>query len=1100
MFDVRDLLIRMSLDASNYKTNIADAKRELATLKAEHKALASDGSLEQSAAQILKNLQDQKTAAEALVTEYQKGIDAIEEKLRTVESGSQSERALVAQSQTLEKNLANAQTSLNGINEAIKNMKMDALITQAETVANWIMTARMGFGQLLNGAGEFADDSYDVFVSREAALVEATKNIKDEVMNEAEINAAVNEMLTRMTTTMPRTYENLAELLGTGATLGVPYENLEKFTEVMGKLETATNISGERGAQGLAHFVNLTEKSYENLDRVGSTITALGNASATTEADILEMAHRAASGLTVIGMKSQDILGISAALASVGIEAAAGGTSISKLGVSMDKAANLGAAAIEPLISLVSRLDHKSYESLSDVSAAMKNMDEDTLSIVHEFMASTMGIEGEDILLLSTYADAAEKFAEAMGMTVQEFGQSWKDDAAATMMHFFQSLGELEGTSVGDNLLWVMTQLGISEIRQSNMVRALANNYQLLGNSLDIAREAYEENVALDQEAQRFYETTESKQAINRNKSENALAATGETMDWRQPFEDFFGNLEQWYKDWPVWARTAVGAVSEIMGGAGDVLTTAGELSFSLLNITRLVRDIKGSSAFTGLGGKLGMAAGAIGTAALGVGVFGATYGLLEYINDVGLKTDDISEKLQGLKITVDPNSKDETLAAIAEVQAAADKLRGGEENADYANTSKVVQMGYGTMSMYGTALAYEQARAEAEIEGIYSQYGGMIRQAESALLEAQDETAREAAQHQIDALEQEMNAKVGEARSRYSETLSAVINGAVQQTTDPSNLEKIAKQYNALDVLLNALTVGGGNIGGSADPEAFSRLAEAFVGTGLENTWNTLVFQQSKRLAGNQWMDGKFAGQMVNGLYNAMAEAMPEVFGNGQLMAILTAALQSGAMDSADASGFTGALMGLLAAMDIKQIGDQNTSDWRDIGKNSMAGLGEGITENQSTATGAANSAAQGLIDAAKSVLQIHSPSQVFEAIGENVSAGLAQGIYAGADEALAAASWLASQIEATMRSALDIHSPSGVARTLGGYIGAGLAEGISGSLGRLEKVSGGLAASVGGVAGRAVNVTLNIDGQKMAQVLTPMVDQVISEANWTQ
>ena len=42
MANVRDLLIRMSLDTATFKRNIADAKGELRTLKSEFKAVSSD--------------------------------------------------------------------------------------------------------------------------------------------------------------------------------------------------------------------------------------------------------------------------------------------------------------------------------------------------------------------------------------------------------------------------------------------------------------------------------------------------------------------------------------------------------------------------------------------------------------------------------------------------------------------------------------------------------------------------------------------------------------------------------------------------------------------------------------------------------------------------------------------------------------------------------------------------------------------------------------------------------------------------------------------------------------------------------------------------
>ena len=70
MADVKDLLIRMSLDTADFKKNIADANKEIKTLKAEFKAAASGDDVENVGKALLDNLQQQKTAAEALVKEY----------------------------------------------------------------------------------------------------------------------------------------------------------------------------------------------------------------------------------------------------------------------------------------------------------------------------------------------------------------------------------------------------------------------------------------------------------------------------------------------------------------------------------------------------------------------------------------------------------------------------------------------------------------------------------------------------------------------------------------------------------------------------------------------------------------------------------------------------------------------------------------------------------------------------------------------------------------------------------------------------------------------------------------------------------------------
>lgn len=609
MADVRDLLIRMSLDTSTFKSNIADAKRELRTLKSEYKEISSSDDIGQGGARLLENLREQKTAAEALVKEYQTGIDEIRRQLDAVPTDSQAAGQLQRQVQSLEDGLARAQTQVNTLQEQINSVRLDTFIAHAETIASTINSLKIGLGDLTDFARQTANAADTANVSREAAFISATKNVEDIHQTQDDLNA-LNDTLREMSTRIPQTYQQLAGLMGVGATLGVPYEDLEKFTEVMAKLNVATNVDGEGGAQAMAQFLNITEKSFANLDRVGSTLTELGNNSATTEQAILEMSHRAATGLAAVGMTAQDILAVSAAINSVGIEAQAGGSAISKLGITMDKAANVGGQQIQMLLDTWGDAD---ISSIYDLYAKL-----DSLPSAEGWksFADSLGMTASDTKALMNSALAAERFSQAMGQTVDEFAAGWNQDSANQMLNFFRALGGMDGTGEAENMLWTMDQLGIKEIRQSNMVRALAGNWELYEKMLGLARDAYEDNIALENEANRAFSTNESRRVINENKEQNALEAMGETVTaMRKPWEDFFGDLQQWYADWPGWAQTAVGVAAETTKGLGDLLNAAGQASFAVLAISKAIKEIEQST----IGSALIKSLGAVGTAAAAI-------------------------------------------------------------------------------------------------------------------------------------------------------------------------------------------------------------------------------------------------------------------------------------------------------------------------------------------------------------------------------------------------------------------------------------------------------------------------------------------------
>lgn len=563
MANVRDLLIRMSLDTATFKKNIADAKGELRTLKSEFRAVSSNSNVENAGTKLLENLREQKSTAEALVKEYEKGIREVRTQLNNVPAGSQAAGQLQQQVTKLETGLANAKTSVNEIQTKIDTFRLDNLASAAETVAGIFSSLRLGFGELLDGFGETADSADQVFVSRQAAFVSATKNVEDERQTQEDLDA-LNESLREMTTRIPQTYQELSALLEAGATLGVPYEDLMRFTETLAKLEVATNVDGKGGAMDMAQFLNITEKDYSNVDRIGSALVDLGNHSATTEQAILEMTKYAATGLNAVGMSAQDILAVSAALNSVGIEAQAGGSAVSKLAIAMDKAAKTG----------------------------------------------------------------DDKFASAMGMTMEEFTKGWNEDAASQMLNFFKALGSMD-ESQGENMLLVMDELGITEVRQSNMVRALAGNWELYANMLGIARNAYDENIALENEAQRAFSTTESQRTMNRNKEQNALEAMGKTVTaMRTPWESFFADLKQWFTEWPDWAQAGISAGTEALGKAGELLDALGKFSFNLMNIATAIKEIEKTTIGARILKTLGSAGGAAAAALPVAGLAGGTIAL----------------------------------------------------------------------------------------------------------------------------------------------------------------------------------------------------------------------------------------------------------------------------------------------------------------------------------------------------------------------------------------------------------------------------------------------------------------------------------------
>ncbi len=120
----------------------------------------------------------------------------------------------------------------------------------------------------------------------------------------------------------------IAELAGQ---LGVETSSILKFTEAMGLLGLATDLTGEEAAVLVAQIANITGLDFETeLDGFTSALVFLGNNFATTESQILDMAQRIAVAANAIGLTEDQILALSAAVLGLGFAPERGGTNIAK--------------------------------------------------------------------------------------------------------------------------------------------------------------------------------------------------------------------------------------------------------------------------------------------------------------------------------------------------------------------------------------------------------------------------------------------------------------------------------------------------------------------------------------------------------------------------------------------------------------------------------------------------------------------------------------------------------------------------------------------------------------------------------------------------
>lgn len=183
-------------------------------------------------------------------------------------------------------------------------------------------TGMVGFGAAVAfGLGAAAKAAIDW----ESAFTGVRKTVDG---SDAEIDA-LEGSLRNLARTLPSTHEEIAAVAEAAGQLGIKRQDIASFTETMIALGETTNLTAEEAATDLAKFANIMGTSSSDVDRLGSALVALGNDGASTEKDIISMGLRIAGAGKQIGLTEAQVLGIASALSSVGIEAEAGGSSIS---------------------------------------------------------------------------------------------------------------------------------------------------------------------------------------------------------------------------------------------------------------------------------------------------------------------------------------------------------------------------------------------------------------------------------------------------------------------------------------------------------------------------------------------------------------------------------------------------------------------------------------------------------------------------------------------------------------------------------------------------------------------------------------------------
>lgn len=375
--------------------------------------------------------------------------------------------------QPYERQIGNARKATEGWETSLKSLEADlmALEKSIDDHANQALkrqhdamekTGRAVFTFGAITAAAFAWSANEA-VKWESAWTGVTKTTNGSA---AQMDALEGQ-LRDLSKILPTTHEEIAAVAEAAGQLGIAREDLASFTKVAIDLGNTTNLSAEDAATSLAQLMNIMRTAPDLVDHLGNTLVALGNHGASTESQIISMALRVAGAGKLIGLTEDEVLGLSSAMANLGIQS------------------ELGGGAMQRVLLII-------YTAMKEGGAQ------------------------------------AEQFAQLAGMSADKFAAKWAKDPVRALDALFQGMGRVKDG--GGNLIKALDDVGIKGTQNLQVVLRLAGAGDELTTSLDQSASAWDKNNALLREAEKRYGTTESQVAIARNELRDSAIDMGNML------------------------------------------------------------------------------------------------------------------------------------------------------------------------------------------------------------------------------------------------------------------------------------------------------------------------------------------------------------------------------------------------------------------------------------------------------------------------------------------------------------------------------------------------------------------------------------------
>lgn len=620
--NIGELVATATLDVAPFQSNVGRLKTYLKGVDNSLKAMENNF---KGAGKNVSNLKGLLSQTGSALSSYQKVLSSQSERYNQLKASigdvstatAEQKQKLVEASASMTATAAKVAELQNRYDQLAKSMRQayidDSAFTKFGKSAQEVGEKFSKVGKEISGFGSALTKGVTAPIVSGAGLVvkaaidyeSAFAGVKKTVDETATVSyQKLSDGIRQMAKELPASAVEIANVAEVAGQLGIKAEDILSFSRTMIDMGESTNLSAEEAATAIAKIANIMGLSSDDYSRFGASVVDLGNNFATTEKDIVEMTNRLAAGGKLAGLTAPDILGLATAMSSVGIEAEAGGTAM--------------------------------VQTLTGIGKAV----------------SGVGKGAKEKL---------ELIAQIAGTTSDSFSQAWKEKPAEALQSFIKGLQKAH--EEGKNMDGVLSDLGMKGIRQGNMLKSLALASDKMSAAVNRSNQAWKENTALTNEANKRYETTESQLKMFRNQLTDIAIEFGGPLikalrsgldaikpwlnnlaDLAKKFSSLSTEQQQNIINWGLMAA-ALGPALKLLGGGvsviGGLVKAFGGLSKGigfLSGSAKYLANLSGvTSGLSAVAGSAGAVETAVAGASAGTGLLGSALGFL--VSPIGLAT-----------------------------------------------------------------------------------------------------------------------------------------------------------------------------------------------------------------------------------------------------------------------------------------------------------------------------------------------------------------------------------------------------------------------------------------------------------------------------